>query len=286
MDLMALHTAAVEMTSAQWSNLWLRAAGGERVEVNLPPFPPEDVQKITNNVSGVETMRGAAQFYRVADEEMTRCLSGNLADLKLLDFGAGWGRITRLFLRSIAPANLYGIDVDERLVGAGRDLLPGVSFERLASGGPLPYADGQFDVVVANSVFSHLSLDFHLFLHQGDRASDARWRAAAGNHIKSAPFGSCDGRRKNPGLAIRNFPRSRCCSKKPLGRNTDPWRHPPVARVRHDLRSGWLGSRSLGAALRGSGRPARLHPRRSDRGAQAKLTGGHAFTADPITSQI
>ncbi len=163
MDLMALHTAAVGMTSAQWSNLWLRAAGGEPVEVNLPPFPPEDVQKITNNVSGVETMRGAAQFYRVADEEMTRCLSGNLADLKLLDFGAGWGRITRLFLRSIAPANLYGIDVDERLVGAGRDLLPGVSFERLVSGGPLPYADGQFDVVVANSVFSHLSLDFHLF---------------------------------------------------------------------------------------------------------------------------
>jgi SAM-dependent methyltransferase len=163
MDLMALHSAAIGMTSAQWNNLWLRAAGGELVEVNLPPFPPEDVQKITNNVSGLETMRGAAEFYRVADEEMTKRHARDLGDLKLLDFGAGWGRITRLLLRSIAPGNLYGIDVDERLVAAGRDLLPGVSFERLVSGGPLPYADGQFDVVVANSVFSHLSLDFHLF---------------------------------------------------------------------------------------------------------------------------
>ena len=163
MDLMALHTAAIGMTSAQWSNVWLRAAGGELVEVNLPPFPPEDVQKITNNVSGVETMRGAAEFYRVADEEMTKRHPRSLGDLKLLDFGAGWGRITRLLLRSIAPENLYGIDVDERLVAAGRDLLPGVSFERLVSGGSLPYADGQFDVVVANSVFSHLSLEFHHF---------------------------------------------------------------------------------------------------------------------------
>jgi SAM-dependent methyltransferase len=151
------------MTSAQWSNLWLRAAGGELVDINLPPFPPENVQKITNNVSGVETMRVAAVFYRIADEELTQRHAHGLGNLKLLDFGAGWGRITRLLLRSIAPENLYGIDVDERLVAAGHDLLPGVSFERLVSGGPLPYADGQFDVVVANSVFSHLSREFHLF---------------------------------------------------------------------------------------------------------------------------
>jgi SAM-dependent methyltransferase len=162
MDLMALHTAAVGMTSAQWCDLWLRAAGGEQVGIDLPPFPPEEVQKITNNISGVETMRGAAEFYRVVDEE-TKRFPDNAANLKLLDFGAGWGRIMRLFLRTITPKNLYGIDVDERLVAAGRDLLPGVNFEQLVSGGPLPYADGQFDVVVANSVFSHLSLDFHLF---------------------------------------------------------------------------------------------------------------------------
>lgn len=163
MDLKTLHSTAAGMTLLQWRELWLRAAGGDHVGIDLPPFPPEEVQKITNNLSGVETMRGAADFYRIADEEMTERLSPDITDLKLLDFGAGWGRITRLFLRSITPGNLYGIDVDERLVASGRELLPGVHFDRLVSGGPLPYADGQFDVVVANSVFSHLSLDFHLF---------------------------------------------------------------------------------------------------------------------------
>lgn len=162
MDLKTLHATAAAMTPAQWSDLWLRAAGGEHVAVDLPAFPPEKVQKITNNLSGVETMRGAAEFYRIADQEMTKHLSRKVADLRLLDFGAGWGRITRLFLRSIAPEKLFGIDVDERLVAAGRELLPGLNFEQLASGGRLPYDDGQFDVVVANSVFSHLSLDFHL----------------------------------------------------------------------------------------------------------------------------
>jgi ubiquinone/menaquinone biosynthesis C-methylase UbiE len=162
MDLKTLHATAAAMTPAQWSDLWLRAAGGEHVGIDLPPFPPADVQKITNNVSGVETMRGAAEFYRIADQEMTQRLT-RVAGVKLLDFGAGWGRITRLLLRSTAPENLYGIDVDERLVAVGRELLPGLNFEQLASGGSLPYDDSQFDVVVANSVFSHLSLDFHLF---------------------------------------------------------------------------------------------------------------------------
>jgi ubiquinone/menaquinone biosynthesis C-methylase UbiE len=163
MDLKTLHATAAAMTPAQWSDLWLRAASGEHVAVDLPAFPPEKVQKITNNLSGVETMRGAAEFYRIADQEMAKHLPRDVADLKLLDFGAGWGRITRLFLRSMAPENLYGIDVDERLVAAGRELLPSLNFEQLASGGSLPYDDAQFDVVVANSVFSHLSLDFHLF---------------------------------------------------------------------------------------------------------------------------
>ena len=163
MNLAAVHRAGAAMTPEAWCDLWVRAAGGEHVGLPLPAFPPEDVQKITNSISGPDTMRHAGRFYRIADQEMRRHLSPDLTDRKLLDFGGGWGRITRLFLRSIAPANLYAIDVDERLVAAGNDLLPGADFRRLISGEAIPHPSGTFDTVIANSVFSHLSADYHRF---------------------------------------------------------------------------------------------------------------------------
>jgi SAM-dependent methyltransferase len=57
------------------------------------------------------------------------------------------------------------VDVDERLVEAGAATLPGVDFRQIESGRPLPFEDGRFGLVIANSVFSHLSQaaqDFHV----------------------------------------------------------------------------------------------------------------------------
>lgn len=162
MDLAQLHEIGAKMPRDAWARLWIDHAGGEPVAVALPPFPDEATQKITNNIAGAATMRGAAAFYAVVDEEIARQF-GDRSDLRLLDHGAGWGRITRLLLRSIAPANLFAVDVDARLVEAGRESLPGVRFERVESNATLPFDPGAFDVVVSNSVFSHLSPDAHMF---------------------------------------------------------------------------------------------------------------------------
>jgi SAM-dependent methyltransferase len=152
--LQTLHDTARDLTRDDWCAAFIDAAGGSPVTLDLPPFPPEELQRITNSQSNAQTMRGAADFYRIVDEELQ---SVEVPSPALLDFGAGWGRITRLLLRSRPPQHLTAVDVDARLVEAGAATLPGVSFQQIESGKPLPFADASFGLVIANSVFSHLS---------------------------------------------------------------------------------------------------------------------------------
>ena len=160
--LMRVHRAAQEMTPERWGKLWVDFAGGEAVGIELPAFPDERIQRITNSMSGAVTMAAALPFYRIADHEISTRFPDS-SRIKLLDYGAGWGRITRLMLRTIEPSNLHAVDVDHRLVRAGKALLPGVVFTLIESGKPLPFEDGWFDVAISNSVFSHLSQAAHLF---------------------------------------------------------------------------------------------------------------------------
>ena len=48
--------------------------------------------------SGSCTRRSAASFYA--------------RDSRVLDFGCGWGRVIRFFLKDVAPWNLVGVDID------------------------------------------------------------------------------------------------------------------------------------------------------------------------------
>lgn len=156
-DLTELHHAGQDMSVQDWVELWCQGAEGTETAVSLPPFPDPETQKITNNVSGRHTMETAGEFYRLLSEE----IPSDRDDLTILDYGAGWGRITRLLLRSFEPQNITAVDVDERLVKAGRDAMPAVDWQQIDSTGDLPLEAAHYDVVIANSVFSHLSEPLH-----------------------------------------------------------------------------------------------------------------------------
>jgi SAM-dependent methyltransferase len=79
-----------------------------------------------------------------------------------LDFGCGWGRVIRFFLRDVAPENLLGIDVDEEAIAACRETNPWATFERCDTLPPTTFESESFDLVYAYSVFSHLSEEAHL----------------------------------------------------------------------------------------------------------------------------
>lgn len=159
-DLEKVHQRARDMRRDAWCEAFVKFAASGENPLGLPAFPEEDIQRLTNSQANAETMRGAADFYRILDETLM-AHSGITGGL--LDFGAGWGRITRLLLRSLPPEAITAVDVDARLVDAGAAQLPGIDFLRMESGDRLPFADASFAVVIANSVLSHLSEEAHHF---------------------------------------------------------------------------------------------------------------------------
>jgi SAM-dependent methyltransferase len=77
----------------------------------------------------------------------------------LLDFGCGSGRLLAGWLLESDRRGLYGCDINEVLVSWAREHLPpSIRIDRTGPAPPLPYSDGQFDLVTAVSVFTHLGL--------------------------------------------------------------------------------------------------------------------------------
>jgi hypothetical protein len=132
------------------------------VRKTAPPNPPEAIQSRFVGASYVQAYSEAASFVRVAEEWSAKYLGRGLAGSKcIVDFGSGWGRISRLLLGHVAPQNLYAIDVDLDMTALVNSTLPGVNTMTVNPMPPSVLRDGVTDTVVAFSVFSHLSGEAH-----------------------------------------------------------------------------------------------------------------------------
>ena len=74
----------------------------------------------------------------------------------ILDFGCGCGRLAR-HLPQLTRAEIFGVDYNPELAGWCRRHLKG-DFRRNGLNPPLPFGDGQFDIVYLYSVFTHQRL--------------------------------------------------------------------------------------------------------------------------------
>jgi SAM-dependent methyltransferase len=74
----------------------------------------------------------------------------------VLDFGCGCGRVIRSWAEVSGPA-FSGSDYNPRLIDWCRANLPFARFEVNGLAPPLPFDDGEFDLVYALSVFTHLT---------------------------------------------------------------------------------------------------------------------------------
>ena len=123
----------------------------------LPKFPSVEMQQNTTGLSAEAALRQAHAFYTDVERE-TRALGRALGpDTRVLDFGFGWGRISRTFMEKISIGNLYGVDVDPSFAELTQSLFDSDHFEVCAPFPPTRLEDGGFDLVIAYSVFSHLS---------------------------------------------------------------------------------------------------------------------------------
>jgi len=122
---------------------------------NIFQFPSEDIQVITNGLKGEVTAKSGLSIFK----ELFNCV--NQFELsenpRILDYGCGWGRITRLLAILSDDENIYGVDVDNRLISSAKKFAASLTFSEIQSMGTLPFGDDGFDLIFATSVFSHLS---------------------------------------------------------------------------------------------------------------------------------
>jgi SAM-dependent methyltransferase len=104
--------------------------------------------------AGRNNLQQAFNFYRYV---YSVCKLSQVNEPRILDFGGGWGRISRFFLRDTKPELIYIVDCLNdaiyRLYATGNPC-------KILKNQPLPPIvglDTNFDLIRAFSVFSHLS---------------------------------------------------------------------------------------------------------------------------------
>ncbi len=123
----------------------------------LPRFPTKQMQENTTGLSAEAALRQAHAFYSDVAQESAAAGRPLGPDTRMLDFGFGWGRISRTFMEKVSVRNIHGVDVDPSFAEMTRTLFDSDQFEHCNSFPPTRFEDGSFDLVVAYSVFSHLS---------------------------------------------------------------------------------------------------------------------------------
>jgi ubiquinone/menaquinone biosynthesis C-methylase UbiE len=99
--------------------------------------------------------------YQSRERELIRLLARSgllpLTGRRVLDVGCGDGGVLRDFVRlGASPADLSGVDLLPERIDRARELTPGARFE-VADGQALPFADGEFDVVLGFTLLSSVA---------------------------------------------------------------------------------------------------------------------------------
>jgi SAM-dependent methyltransferase len=135
--------------------------GRKDVDGLLPGFPEDAVQVRFTGSAGELMLWQAYDAYRLLRALTDRHGRGVSACQAILDFGCGWGRIIRFFLKDLDATRLWGVDVNPDVVEICRRNDRWSGFEVVTPSGPTAFPDGMFDLVYSFSVFSHFSEAMH-----------------------------------------------------------------------------------------------------------------------------
>ncbi len=146
------------VTDEAWLGLLVRSINEPVIDgVRMPRFPDDMLQTNTVGAAGEHTLREASMYFSAIKKYCAQLGRPLNSSARVLDFGCGWGRILRFFLKDCAASNLQGIDVDQELVSVCRETFPYCQFDQVNPLPPTPFSDASFDVITAYSVFSHLA---------------------------------------------------------------------------------------------------------------------------------
>jgi SAM-dependent methyltransferase len=149
------HADVDHLTPEAWRDLLIASVEApEQDGLTYPGFPEGEVQRQFVGSEGRDALGEAYRFY---DFAAVHGLAQPRPPGAYLDFGCGWGRIGRFFLRDFPAERIAGVDVDPDMIAFCREAgMPG-AYHVIENGGGLPFADGSVALATAYSVFTHLA---------------------------------------------------------------------------------------------------------------------------------
>ena len=128
----------------------------------MPGFPSDEIQRAFVGQSNEDAINEAWRFYTLMSDRWRRYGLRMGQRSHVLDFGCGWGRFARMFLRDVPASHIYCVDTWDLPLDVCRDTgVPG-QMVRVEPMPPSPLPSAHFDLAFAYSVFSHLSPKAHL----------------------------------------------------------------------------------------------------------------------------
>jgi SAM-dependent methyltransferase len=130
----------------------------------IPEKPSPYHRRNWTGDAGEWTFRQAFAFQKLVLAAARQHLPKASRDLRILDFGCGWGRILRFFLRDVSAENLYGCDCWPEIVEIAHRDNPWCDFSVVPTlpDASFSFAQQSLDIIYLYSVFSHLSAEAHL----------------------------------------------------------------------------------------------------------------------------
>jgi 2-polyprenyl-3-methyl-5-hydroxy-6-metoxy-1,4-benzoquinol methylase len=128
----------------------------------LPGMPEERVQLNFTGRSGKDALSEAFSAYKLFKALSEKYGKRITNESSIMDFGCGWGRIIRFFLKDLDPSRLYGLDCYREMIDICKKQNLNCNFEAIDPMPPVKYQNETFDIIYLYSVFSHLSEDVHL----------------------------------------------------------------------------------------------------------------------------
>jgi len=162
-NLLAPHQVFADIDDDFW--LWMNTDGLKEswlLQRLLPPLAEDKIQMKYNGKSGVGNLSHGFTIYQLV-KSLAEEHFGKLEDLNgILDYGCGWGRILRFFLKDMAPEKLWGIDCSPNAINICKQNLPDLNISLIDPRPPSSLPSEHFDIIYSNSVFSHLNEEVHL----------------------------------------------------------------------------------------------------------------------------
>jgi len=150
-----------KMTDDQYFALVVKSLEKSTInDLQMPGFPEDSIQKQFVGSTQRDALQEGFNFYKVVKQYCQSLGNPIRPNTKIVDFGCGWGRITRFFFKDIHPENIFGLDVDFDMISFCSTSLHCGTYQTVNPEPPTEFKDNSVDIIFAYSVFSHLAKTF------------------------------------------------------------------------------------------------------------------------------